>query len=89
MTCRGLEDADVVRAMEQLRSQQTGSTFMPITCRRIVAISVVLSTSDSLRVWSLGSPESGEKELLKRFLLAWKSTTRRWSPGTAAALICR
>ena len=64
---QGLEDADVVRAMEQLRSQQTGNTFMPHYLQRIVAISVVLSTTDSLRVWSLGSPESGEKELLERF----------------------
>ena len=64
---QGLEDADVVRAMEQLRSQQTGNTFMPHYLQRIVAISVVLSTTDSVRVWSLGSPESGEKELLERF----------------------
>ena len=64
---QGLEDLDVIRALEQLRSQQTGNTFMPHYLQRIVAISVVLSSADTFRVWSLGSPGSDEKELLERF----------------------
>ena len=64
---QGLSDPDVIRAIEHVRNQQTGSTFMPHYLQRIVAISVVLSTADTFRVWSLGSPASNEKELLERF----------------------
>jgi len=64
---QGLPDPDVIRAMEQLRLQQTGNTFMAHHLQRIVAISVVLSSADTLRVWSLGSSDSDEKELLERF----------------------
>lgn len=63
----GLPDKDVIKAIEHLRNQQTGSTFMPHYLQRIVAISAVLSTIDSFKVWSLGTEESSEKELLNRF----------------------
>jgi len=63
----GLSDRDVIRAMEQLRGQQTGNTFMPHYLQRIVAISVVLERAETVKVWSLGSADSGEKELLERF----------------------
>ena len=64
---QGLPDQDVIRAIEHLRSQQTGNTFLPHYLHRIVAISVVLSSADTFRVWSLGSSASDEKELLERF----------------------
>jgi predicted PolB exonuclease-like 3'-5' exonuclease len=63
----GLSDEDVGRAMAHLRQQKTGSDFMPHHLHRIVAISVALRTGEELRVWSLGGPESGEAELLRRF----------------------
>lgn len=63
----GLSDEDVLRAIQHLRNQQTGSEFMPHYMQHIVAISSVLSTVDSFQVWSLGSLESTEKELLERF----------------------
>ncbi len=63
----GLPDKDIIKAIEHLRNQQTGSEFMPHYMHRIVAISAVLSTIDSFQAWSLGSLESTEKELLERF----------------------
>ena len=63
----GLPDKDVIKAIEHLRNQQTGSDFMPHYMQRIVAISAVLATHDSVKVWSLGDVDSPEKELLKRF----------------------
>ncbi len=63
----GLSDEDVARAMGFLRQQATGSEFLPLHLHRVVAISVALRTGDSFRVWSLGSRESDERELVQRF----------------------
>ena len=49
------------------RRQKTGSEFMPHHLHRIVAISCVLRSSDQLKVWSLGEPDSSEAELIQRF----------------------
>ncbi|HCK76482.1 MAG TPA: 3'-5' exonuclease [Gammaproteobacteria bacterium] len=63
-----LNDEDVARAMRTLRVQKTGGTdFLAHPEHRIVAISGVLRSAERLRVWSLGSPESTERELLERF----------------------
>jgi len=64
----GLPDKDAIKAIEHLRNQQTGSDFMPHYMQRIVAISAVLSTVDSFKVWSLGSLKSTEKELWSEYL---------------------
>lgn len=63
----GLGDEDVGTAMTSLREQATGSGFLPLHLHRIVAISVALRTGDSFRIWSLGDPDSGEAELIRRF----------------------
>lgn len=63
----GLDDADVIKAMSQLRRQKSGSDFMPLHLHRIVAISVTLQTDDDVKVWSLGEPGSSEAELIERF----------------------
>ncbi len=64
----GLSDEDVALAMRTLRTQKTGKTdFLSHFQHQIVAISAVLLSNDSLKVWSLGNPASGEKELLERF----------------------
>lgn len=64
----GLSDEDIARAMFTRRVQKTGgSDFLPLHLHRIVAISAVLRSGDSLRVWSLGSEDSPEKELITRF----------------------
>jgi predicted PolB exonuclease-like 3'-5' exonuclease len=63
----GLADADVASAMFALRRERTGSDFLPLPQHRVVAISCALRRGDSLKVWSLGDPGSGERELLERF----------------------
>ena len=63
----GLSDDDVARAVLQLRRQQSGGEFLRLHLHRIVAISAVLRTRDQFKVWSLGTPESGERDLLERF----------------------
>jgi predicted PolB exonuclease-like 3'-5' exonuclease len=80
----GLPDKDVIKAIEHMRNQQTGSDFMPHYMQRIVAISAVLSTHDSVRVWSLGEADSTEKELLQRFydgLEKYNPTIVSWNGG--------
>lgn len=80
----GLSDKDVIKTIEHLRNQQTGSEFMPHYLQRIVAISAVLSTHDSVKVWSLGDTDSHEKELLKRFydgLEKYTPTIVSWNGG--------
>jgi predicted PolB exonuclease-like 3'-5' exonuclease len=63
----GLSDAEVAKAMFTLQRQKKGSDFLPHEQHRIVAISCVLRGKDTLRVWSLGEPESPENELVERF----------------------
>jgi predicted PolB exonuclease-like 3'-5' exonuclease len=63
----GLSDADVASAMFHLRRQENGTEFLRLHLQRVVAISAVLRRGDSLKVWSLGEPESPEKELIQRF----------------------
>ena len=65
LNLKGLSDEDVALAMRTLRIQKTGKTdFLSHFQHQIVAISAVLVSNDSLKVWSLGNPASGEKELL-------------------------
>lgn len=64
----GLDDADVANVMFHKRRQETGGTdFLRHHMQRIVAISVVLRTSEKFKVWSLGDESASEKELLQRF----------------------
>ena len=64
----GLSDEDIARAMFAKQLQKTGgSDFLPLHLHKIVAISAVYRSRDALKVWSLGSEESGESELISRF----------------------
>lgn len=65
----GLSDKEVAEVMFSRRRQETDGTsdFLRLHLHRVVAISVLLSTRDKLNVWSLGSLESGETDLLQRF----------------------
>ena len=64
----GLSDEDIAKAMFHLRRQETGgSDFLKLHLHRIVAISAVLRSRDTFTVWSLGEPQSDEKELVQRF----------------------
>jgi predicted PolB exonuclease-like 3'-5' exonuclease len=49
------------------RRQETGSEFLSHEQHRVIAISVAMRSRDSLRLWSLGDPNSSEKELIERF----------------------
>jgi len=63
-----LDDDDVVKAMRTLRVQKTGTTdFLSHPHHQIVAISAVLRTAETLRIWSLGDAQASEAELLRRF----------------------
>lgn len=62
-----LTDIDAAAAMFKLRRQTAGTDFLPLHLQRIVAISVVLRTHEQFQVWSLGTPDSTEKELIERF----------------------
>lgn len=62
-----LSDKDVVKAMQHLQFQKTGSEFMPLHLQKIVAISVVFEKGDQVKVWSLGNIDSDEKEIIQRF----------------------
>jgi predicted PolB exonuclease-like 3'-5' exonuclease len=64
---KGLSDADIAQAMFKLRREESGTDFLRLHLQRIVAISVVLRSNDTLKVWSLGEPHSTEQELLERF----------------------
>ena len=62
-----LDDRDVGRVMFQQRQQETGNEFLRHPLQRVIAISVALRSGDRFKVWSLGDPDSDERELLSRF----------------------
>ncbi|MGZ5032735.1 MAG: 3'-5' exonuclease [Usitatibacter sp.] len=62
-----VSDAGVVDLASQRRRQATGSDFLPHHVQRVVAISCALRSNDGVRVWSLGSPQDGEREIVQRF----------------------
>ncbi len=73
----GLSDDEIMKCMFTLRRQKTGSEFLPHDQHRIVAISCVLRANDILKVWSLGSLQSSEQELVERFF----DGIERYSPN--------
>jgi predicted PolB exonuclease-like 3'-5' exonuclease len=64
---RGLSDAQVAQIMFTKRRQETGSEFLSLEQHRVVAISVVMRSRETLRMWSLGEESSSEKDLIERF----------------------
>jgi len=62
-----LSDEQVAQIMFTKRRQETGSDFLSHEQHRIVAISVVMRSRDSLKVWSLGDEGSTDKVLIERF----------------------
>ncbi len=60
-----LPDSDIVRALEQIQFQKNGRTFLPHCLHRIVAISLLLESSNQEpTLWSL---DGDEAEILERF----------------------
>ena len=64
---REASDEAVVELASQRRRQATGSDFLPCHLHRVVAISCALRERDAVRVWSLGTAQDGESELVRRF----------------------
>jgi len=73
----GLGDAEVARIMRQRQQQASGTEMMRHHLNRIVAIAVVLRAGERFRVWSLGDPDSSERELVERFF----DGIERYSPN--------
>jgi 3'-5' exonuclease len=63
----GLDDAGVAQAMFAKQRQFKQNDFLPPPQQRIVAISVLLRSRDSLRIFSLGDEQAPERELVLRF----------------------
>jgi len=63
----GVSDAAVVDLATQRRRQATGNDFLPAHVQQVVAISCALRSNDDVKVWSLGSPQDGEREIVQRF----------------------
>jgi predicted PolB exonuclease-like 3'-5' exonuclease len=60
-------DGEVAEVMFAKRRAEAGTDFLSHEQHRVVAISAVMRTRDSLAVWSVGEEASPEKELLERF----------------------
>ncbi len=58
---------DVAKIAFHKRRQQNGSEFLPLHQHRIVAISCALREGDNFKVWTLGSPDEAEGQLIQRF----------------------
>jgi len=80
-----LSEQGVVDLASQRRRQATGNDFMPPHLQRVVAISCVLRTAESITVWSLGPTDAPEADLVGRFfdgierykpqLVSWNGST--------------
>lgn len=80
----GLGDKEVASVMFHKRRQETGSEFLRHHLQRVVAISVVLRSRDTFKVWSLGEPDAPESELIQRFfdgLDRFTPTLVSWNGG--------
>ena len=64
---KDLSDEYVAQIMFTKRRQEVGTEFLSHEQQRIVAISVVMRSRDTLKVWSLGDENSSEKVLIERF----------------------
>lgn len=66
---KNLSDEDIGRAMFNKRREKTGNEFLPVHLQKVVAISAVYRNSENnnFKVWTLGSEQSDEKEILNRF----------------------
>ncbi len=63
-----LPDADVVSAAQLLRRQRSnGSDFLALTVQKVVTIALLLRSGDQLSLWSIGCPDTDEKETVQRF----------------------
>lgn len=62
-----LPDHEAAEVAFQKRRIQTGSDFLPPQLHRVVVISCVLREGDGVKVFSLGEPDTGERDAIQRF----------------------
>jgi 3'-5' exonuclease len=62
-----LPDREVAEIAFQKRRTQTGSDFLAPQLHRVAVISCVLREAEGIKVFSIGEPETREKEALQRF----------------------
>ena len=55
------------RSRSSAAAQATGSDFLPRTCSAWWPSRACCASATALRVWSLGEPDDGERELIQRF----------------------
>ena len=63
----GLSDDDVAQAVFHKKRQESNTELLPHHLQKVIAVSTVLRTGDQFKVWSLGSVDSSEQDLLQRF----------------------
>ncbi len=63
----GLTDKDVAEIAFQRRRTAANHDFLQLHLHRVIAIACALREGDGFRVWSLGTPEDSEAELIRRF----------------------
>ena len=63
----GLTDKDVAEIAFQRRRTAANHDFLQLHQHRVIAIACALREGDGFRVWSLGTPEDSEAELIRRF----------------------
>ena len=66
----GLSKKDVIKAMEHIQFQKSGTMFQPFHLHKIVAISVLYKNDEKLSLLSLGDEDSEESDLLNLFFSA-------------------
>jgi predicted PolB exonuclease-like 3'-5' exonuclease len=75
---------DVANIALHQRRQHNGSEFLPLHQHRVVAISCALREGDNFRVWTLGTADSTEKEIIQRFydgIDKYKPNLISWNGG--------
>ena len=79
-----ISDQDVAEIMFTKRREQVGHEFLALPLHKIVAISAILRSGDQFNVWSLGSLESEENEIISRFfdgIERYTPTLVSWNGG--------
>ncbi len=62
-----LSDEEVVNLALHQRRQQNGTDFLPLHLHQVCAISCAMRDDDGFRIWTLGTAESDEAEIIQRF----------------------
>jgi 3'-5' exonuclease len=75
---------DVANIALHQRRQKNGTDFLPLHQHRIVAISCALREGDAFKVWTLGTPDEPEDQIIKRFydgIDKYKPNLVTWNGG--------